>query len=223
MVVKDTYLFPLPVNVITALSSIVDSDWRIIPLIYGTTELIYYTNLKADVFSVRKIKGGILLRKMIPVKKRKGRPNKNKVPAIQFATGERGGRYSRSLDRCVYSAFRGEWIYDGEIEHIDGDCRNCALQNLRFLYPTIGNAEIMQEYSKEYSAEFSRIVATVSFKSYINKEDAEDVVQNTFIELTRPDKPIRDFTSLWVYQSKKRALDLKKSFRKRKIKNTGIL
>jgi hypothetical protein len=109
-------------------------------------------------------------------------------------------------ERLVYCTFvLGEWREDVKVQFKDGDPYNVCVVNLEEPQETYSPiwAEHMTEQTKVYEREFNRVVGYVRWYCGIRDEEAQDVVQDTFMWLTSSERTMPSyFIGAWMFWSK---------------------
>jgi hypothetical protein len=101
-----------------------------------------------------------------------------KTPTTKFRNQKKSVRLF--LDKCVYMAFVvGEWRDDMKIIHIDGDQCNCRLNNLTV--QDVPATHLLHEYVPIYKKKIKHLVSNTAWQFRINKQKAEDIVQDSYI------------------------------------------
>lgn len=123
------------------------------------------------------------------------------------------GKSAVRAERMVYCAFvTGRWDDQIEIIFRDGDPYNVTLENLSPRQETDFSAWRMniKEQTLIYQREWSNVVKYVQWECCLSREEAQDIVQDVFLELTDPRiyDHTRDFIGAWMFYGKKHGLNI---------------
>lgn len=111
------------------------------------------------------------------------------------------------MDKCVWMAFNaGKWIDGIKIVHIDGNSRNCRLDNLK-VESGINGCNFFYEYVDVYRKEFNGIVHYLEYTYFaygIDREDAQDIVQDAYLYICSHIRTLRvenkpHFLNMWKW------------------------
>lgn len=159
---------------------------------------IYYISRKGKAFVSRPYKGYYVLYELTPSK------SNGKTP-IYYLYTDKGDHHVFTIERLVYCSFvLGEYKKGLKIYFKDGDVMNFDVSNLRVKNLLNEDcAQRMINYMEPYSKSFNKIVAYIAWIIDIPKEDAQDIVQDAFIDLLARKKELvaRNFIKLWVHHS----------------------
>lgn len=118
-----------------------------------------------------------------------------------------GKRYY-DLAQCVYCAFVLERWDDVRPNFKDGNPRNCSVANLSVDDgQAMGVGDFMKMHAGVYEKEFGPMVNYLSFRYFLRKEEAEDIVQDVFVYLSGR-AGVRDLGRLWMYYCKHKCGEL---------------
>ena len=161
---------------------------------------IYYISRKGEMYIFRPYKGYYV------IYNKSHRLNNGNTPIYELQVNyETDKHVAIRIDCLVYCTFISGKYEDGlKITHKDGDPMNCEADNLQV--KSLLNedcARRMEGYMEPYAKAFNKIVTYIAWIVCISKEDAQDVVQDAFIDLLARKQEVfaYKFTSLWTYRA----------------------
>lgn len=172
-----------------------------IPYPMDSSDKKYYITISGKVFFAKTINGkGFVIQK-----KHVKRPLSEKF--VKLSTGKHR-EIQVTVAQCLYNSFViGNWI-DVRPCYKNGNKRDCSLDNLVLPFeasPFISSIK-MGMYTGLYKSHFERVRLYLSRAFNLSKEDAEDIVQDTFIHVTC-NRDCEDVLTTWVWYCKHRVKD----------------
>ena len=112
------------------------------------------------------------------------------------------------LTYCTFTLKRWEPL-PLPLTFINGNSKDVRPENLRLPEKQIPPewSEHMKDYSEIYQHDFNRVCESVKWWCGIDKEDAKDIVQSTFVWLMTDGYREQFNAAIWTYWSRKRGLD----------------
>ena len=156
---------------------------------------IYYISERGKMYIFRPYKGYYVLYELAH------RLNNGHIPFYELQTTS-GKAHGINIERLVYCTFvLGEYKEGLKVEFKDGNPMNFDVSNLRVKNLLNEDAAMrMFGYVSQYEKEFNNIVSYLSWYLNIEKEDAQDVAQDAFLDMLarKQEQRARNFTALWV-------------------------
>lgn len=173
-----------------------------IPILYvssGTEYWISETGEKA--FVVREICGRRFINSIkIFTKKR----SVNSEPYIRYRTN-RNTQITITVSRAVYGAFiLKDTLPKHHPHHKDGNPLNNSLSNLESTEIDGRLKANMDKFADDYCRNFSRLRDYCQAQFAKCRQDAEDIVSESFISVCEHRKPIKYFCTAWMLSIQKR-------------------
>ena len=129
------------------------------------------------------------------------RLHNGRTPFYELQTTS-GKHHGINIERLVYCTFvLGEYKEGLKVEFKDGNPRNYDVSNLRVKNLLNEDAaRRMFGYVSIYEKDFNRVVSYIAWYLNIEKEDAQDVAQDAFLDMLarKQEQKARNFTTLWI-------------------------
>lgn len=173
-----------------------------IPILYinpGTEYWISESGEKA--FVVREICGRMFVDGIkIFTKKR----SSNSEPYIRYRTN-RNTQITITVSRAVYGAFiLKDTLPKHHPYHKDDNPLNCSLDNLESTEVDGRLKTNMDKFADDYCRNFARLTDYCQAQFAKCRQDAEDIVSESFISVCEHRKPIKYFCTAWMISIQKR-------------------
>lgn len=173
-----------------------------IPLVYVNCGTDYWISKNGDnAFVVREICGRMFIDSIkIFTKKRSA----NSEPYIKYRTN-RNTQISITVSRAVYGAFILKDTLPKHLPyHKDGNPLNCSLDNLESTEIDGRLKANMDKFADDYCRNFGRLTDYCQAEFGKSRQDAEDIVSDSFISVCEHRKPIKNFCTAWMLSIQKR-------------------
>lgn len=173
-----------------------------IPILYVNCGTEYWISENGDkAFVVREICGRMFIDNIkIFTKKR----SVNSETYIRYRTN-RNTQITVTVSRAVYGAFILKDTLPKHLPyHKDGNPFNCALVNLESTEVDGRLKTNLDKFAEDYNRNFARLVVYCQAEFTKERQDAEDVVADSFITACERRTAIRNFLAVWVLSIQKR-------------------
>ena len=173
------------------------------------SKIVYYISSRGDIYGTQMVQGKWLTRTK---KAAEGGHSKRKNGGLtaRMQSGPKREQYLplEWLTYCTFTLKRWE-PEPLPLTFINGNPKDVRPENLRLLEKQIPPewSEHMNDYSEIYQHDFNRVCESVKWWCGIDKEDAKDIVQNTFVWLMTDGYREQFNVAIWTYWSRKRGLD----------------
>lgn len=173
------------------------------------SKIVYYISRRGDIYGTQMVQGKRLTRTK---KAAEGGHWKRKNGGLtaRMQSGSKREQYLplEWLTYCTFTLKRWEPL-PLPLTFINGNPKDVRPENLRLPEKQIppGWSEHMKDYSEIYQHDFNRVCESVKWWCGIDKEDAKDIVQNTFVWLMTDGYREQFNVAIWTYWSRKRGLD----------------
>lgn len=175
-----------------------------IPLIYIDPRTEYWVSENGDkAFVVHDVCGRKFVDSIkIWTKKR----SLNSEPYIRYRTN-RNTQISITVSRAVYGAFiLKDVLPKHHPYHKDGDLSNCSLDNLESTEIDGRLKTNLQKYANVYLLHYKRLTDYCQIAFAKGRQDAEDIVSDSFITACQRRTMIRNIMSVWMLSIQKRVI-----------------
>lgn len=173
-----------------------------IPILYVNGGTEYWISENGDkAFVVREMCGRMFIEEIkIYTKKR----SPNSIPYVKYSTN-RKTKTSITVSRAVYGAFiLKDSLPKHHPYHKDGNLLNCALVNLESTEVDGRLKTNLNRFAEDYKRNFARFVTYCQVKFAKERQDAEDIVADSFIASCERRNAIKNFLAIWMLNIQKR-------------------
>lgn len=175
-----------------------------VPILYVDTRTEYWISENGNkAFVVHDICGRMFIDRIkIFTKKR----SLNSEPYIRYRTN-RNTQVSITVSRAVYGAFILKDVLPKHLPyHKDGDPSNCSLDNLESTEIDGRLKTNLQKYANVYLRHYKRLTDYCQIAFAKGRQDAEDIVSDSFITACQRRTIIRNIMSVWMLSIQKRVI-----------------
>lgn len=205
----DTYILPEG-DIDANLSACIGEDVAEIPFPRrGKGKSRYYITRDAVIWKVSSVAG----RRIASMHKRFDMRSRSIF--VRMCAGEKGHEFWAPLQNCVYNAWKTRvWIDGLQLGFRNGNARDCRLSNLVAAEDpmrTLASFVLLDRYEEL----FRKIVGYVVGSTHLDRMEAEDVVENAYMEIcaAAKGKSEQHLVCLWHIVARNRALDcLRRAF-----------
>lgn len=184
--------------------------------------LQYFISEHGDLFSMQFIKGHFLTRGPRKPDQAGHSKRHNGGSTLRLSVSVNGIHREKSIhtEKLVFCTFvLGYWDENVKVEFINGHASDIRLENIREckrVIPPEWQAQ-MDLFKDSYEKSFDDVVSYIYYWSCLDIEDAKDVAQSSYIELTTTGYTeylanVNSFVGIWCHHGRKRAIDFMRHF-----------